>query len=99
MKYEIKSVLSQGLVMGNFVNVSSINQDDHFISEEYETKRLIKAIDKTVSEIKTLKEKNPDLEEYLVAEELIASDPVLKENAIKLINEKKSACVAFRGNK
>ena len=58
MKYEIKSVLSQGLVMGNLVNVSSINQDDNFISEEYETKRLIKAIDKTVCEIKTLKEKN-----------------------------------------
>lgn len=96
MKYEIKSVLSQGLVMGNLVNVSSINQDDNFISEEYETKRLIKAIDKTVCEIKTLKEKNPDLEEYLVAEELIASDPVLKENAIKIINEKKSACVALR---
>jgi hypothetical protein len=55
MKYEIKSVLSQGLVMGNLVNVSSINQDDNFISEEYETKRLVKAIDKTVCEIKSLK--------------------------------------------
>ncbi len=96
MKCKIKDILSDGYVYGDVLRFSGTDSDEKTLSSDEECELLDKAINKTHNEILKLKNKNPDLEEYLITEDLIATDPNLRKRTVELISVGHSAKFALK---
>ena len=96
MKCLIKDILSDGYVYGDVLKFSGTETNEKTLSTAEEIELLDKAINKTHNEILKLKNKNPDLEEYLITEDLIATDPNLRKRTVELISIGHSAKFALK---
>ena len=91
MKYKIDAVISEGFVMGEILMPIEESQESEFISPRMEKILIDHSVSKTERELDEMKRKNPDLEEYLETQRLIATDPVLKKRAEDLTDDGYSA--------
>ena len=90
MKYSIKEILSHGFVMGNVKIDNAIKANTKTLSKEEEKELFLNSIDKSLKEIE-----NMDDNSYLTVQKLMISDPLLRENGLKNIEEGKSAVEAI----
>lgn len=90
MKYSIKEILSNGFVMGTVKVLDSFEIIKKPKNKEDEKKQFLNSIDKSLNEINNMKD-----DSYLVIQRLMISDPTLKENGIKYIDEGKTAAEAI----
>lgn len=83
MKYSIDKVLSSGVCLGKIhkIEINGNIQD----SSDYE--KLNKAIEKSVSQIKEMMMKAPELQDYLMVQEYMITDPELKKRVCILLDE------------
>ena len=86
MKYSIKEILSHGFVMGNVKIDNAVKTSVKTFSKEEEKELFLNSIDKSLKEIE-----NMDDNSYLTVQKLMISDPLLRENGLKHIEEGKSA--------
>lgn len=96
MKKIIKEVLSNGYILGtvHYQREANIYNRD---TDEHEIKKFREAISKSLSQIQSLKRENPELVEYLCAQELMISDPNLEKAVIESIQkDSRSAADAVR---
>ncbi len=85
MRYKTLEILSNGYVYSKtrLLNLKVNNSD--FISLESELQRYDNAIAITLKQLNELRDRNPDLSEYIMIEQLIVSDPSLSINVHRLI--------------
>lgn len=86
MKYSIKEILSHGFVMGNVKIDNAVKTNVKTFSKEEEKELFLNSIDKSLKEIEKM-----DDNSYLTVQKLMISDPLLRENGLKHIEEGKSA--------
>ena len=91
MKYKILEVLSDGYIYAKAIPLHVKIDYSDYISIENERVKFDNSISKTIEQLNGLKDLNPDLEEYIMMEILIVSDPSFSNNAHKLINDSYSA--------
>ncbi|MCR5349415.1 MAG: hypothetical protein K6E20_00330 [Acholeplasmatales bacterium] len=80
MKYEIKSVLSEGYVKAKAISFKFHSDNEEVLSKEREFEKLEMAIGKTKTQFERMIDENNDLSDYLNILILIATDPELKKN-------------------
>jgi phosphoenolpyruvate-protein kinase (PTS system EI component) len=90
VKYSINEVLSHGFVMGNVKKDNNTKSNLITSSKEEERQLFLASIDKSLKEIGNMEENS-----YLTVQKLMISDPLLRENALKYIDEGKSAIDAI----
>ncbi len=91
MIYKIDEVLSNGFVVGKVKLIKKIKHINEKKDTKSEIEKFIKARDQALKTLSELKVKEPKLNEYLLVEELMISDPMLEKRVIKKIEENKSA--------
>lgn len=91
MKYKIDAVISEGFVMGEILKPVTDVKQSEFVSPAIEKVLIDHSVSKTERELNDMKRKNPDLEEYLETQRLIATDPVLRKRAEDLTDDGFSA--------
>ena len=90
MKYQINEILSDGFVLGN-VKLDNKNKAINGIKTKEEEKELfLNSINKSLKQINNMK-----ADSYLDIQKLMISDPTLKYNGLKYIEDGKSAYEAI----
>lgn len=84
MEYQIKSVLSDGIAIGN-VRVKNVN--NNYLNGESEEEAFKNALTKSLAQIDKMMADNADLSDYLIALKLMISDKTLTDGVKKLIHE------------
>ena len=90
MKYSINEVLSHGFVMGTIKLDDTFKSNKKIKSKEEEINSFLNSIQKSLKEIDNM----PD-NSYLIVQKLMISDPLLKENGLKYIEDGKTAVEAI----
>ncbi len=88
MNYQIKSVLSDGIAIGNIKKINVNSNSKNYDSEEEAFKN---AITKSLAQIDKMMADNLELNDYLVALKLMISDNTLTNGVKSLIHEGYSA--------
>ncbi len=94
MKYRILEVLSEGYVMGETLKLVNKSDEVKYVSKDFELVKLNHSIQRTVHELNEIINNNPDLEDFLETERLIAADPILKKGVVSKIEQGFSAEVS-----
>ena len=94
MKYRILEVLSEGYVMGEALKLVNKSDEVKYVSKDFELVKLNHSIQRTVHELNEIINNNPDLEDFLETERLIAADPILKKGVVSKIEQGFSAEVS-----
>ncbi len=94
MKYRILEVLSEGYVMGEALKLVNKPDEVKYVSKDFELVKLNHSIQRTVHELNEIINNNPDLEDFLETERLIAADPILKKGVVSKIEQGFSAEVS-----
>lgn len=84
MKYSIEKVLSSGVCLGKIHKID-ICENSLDNSSDYE--KLNTAIEKSVSQIREMMMKAPELQDYLMVQEYMITDPELKKRVGILLDE------------
>ena len=85
MKYQVKSILSQGVTLGKIHIMDRLEGVNSDSSSDYI--KLDNAIKKSLEEIREMKKKSPELESYLLVQEYMISDPELKKRILFMLDE------------
>lgn len=84
MFFQIKSVLSDGIAIGN---IKKINVNTNYLNDDSEETAFQNAITKSLAQIDKMMEDNKELDDYLVALKLMISDKTLISGVKSLIHE------------
>ena len=90
MKYSINSVLAHGFVMGKAKVEKNINYKSKSYKSEDEKILFLNAIEKSIDELNKMGD-----DSYLITQKLMISDPLLKNNGLKYIEDGKTASEAI----
>ena len=90
MKYSINSVLAHGFVMGKAKVEKGINYKTKSNKSEDEKILFLNAIEKSINELNNMGD-----DSYLITQKLMISDPLLKNNGLKYIEDGKTASEAI----
>lgn len=90
MKYSINSVLAHGFVMGKAKVEKGINFKTKSNKSEDEKILFLNAIEKSINELNKMGD-----DSYLITQKLMISDPLLKNNGLKYIEDGKTASEAI----
>lgn len=95
MKLLIKSVLSNGCVLGR---IKKMNNNFDYIKSNAsdEISRFIKAREISINQINELKLENKDMTDYLTIQELMLADPIFEKKVTDLINDNNSVVTAIQ---
>ncbi len=82
MKYQIKTILSDGIAIGN-IKMKNFNKSNLIVENEEES--FLNALTKSLAQIDKMIVDNQELSDYLIALKLMISDQTLKKDILDLI--------------